>query len=175
MELCRLHQELHVTTIHITHNHTEAEELAGRIAVMSHGKIEHVCKSHDIFFARDWSSLQLYRFPEYSGVYILPSTGARFNGGGLTGSAYHPPSWWERNVKITISPRDVYVSNVLPPGPSVNRYKGMVFSIEFNSSTDKIDLNIGLTAIKAGMPAELAREMNLIAGKEVLVILKLRR
>ena len=37
LELRRIHQELGVTTIHITHNHLEAEELADRMVVMNHG------------------------------------------------------------------------------------------------------------------------------------------
>jgi len=42
LELRHIHQELAITTIHITHNHSEAEELADHIAVMNEGKIEQV-------------------------------------------------------------------------------------------------------------------------------------
>ena len=51
LELRRIHQELGVTTIHITHNHMEAEELADRMAIMSNGKIEQVGKPQEIFFS----------------------------------------------------------------------------------------------------------------------------
>jgi ABC-type molybdate transport system ATPase subunit len=77
--------------------------------------------------------------------------------------------------KIAILPRDVYVSNILPPGTSVNRYKGIITSLDRRSSTTKIEVKIGSTFIKAEMPGELAEEMELILGKEVFVILKLRR
>jgi ABC-type Fe3+/spermidine/putrescine transport system ATPase subunit len=43
-------RELGVTTIHITHNQVEAEELADRIAVMISGRIAQAGKSEDILF-----------------------------------------------------------------------------------------------------------------------------
>lgn len=50
LELRRIHHELGVTTVHITHNHAEAGEMADRIAVLVSGKIAQVGKPDDIFF-----------------------------------------------------------------------------------------------------------------------------
>jgi len=76
--------------------------------------------------------------------------------------------------KIAISPRDVLVSDILPAG-SVNRFKGQIIALDLNTTTAKIDVKVGTNTIKAEMPEELAHEMSLSIGKEVFIILKLRR
>ena len=40
--LRRLHEEVHVTTIFVTHDQAEAMDVADQIAVMNHGRIEQV-------------------------------------------------------------------------------------------------------------------------------------
>jgi sulfate transport system ATP-binding protein len=40
--LRRLHEEVHVTTIFVTHDQEEAMDVAGQIAVMNHGRVEQV-------------------------------------------------------------------------------------------------------------------------------------
>ena len=49
LELQRFHQELGITTIHVTHNLMEAEELADRIAIIDQGKLEQVGTREEIF------------------------------------------------------------------------------------------------------------------------------
>ncbi len=176
LELRRIHQELGVTTIHITHNHMEAEELADRIAVMCSGKIEQVGKTQDVFFSPEnetvadfVGSLNILNCDFHR--QLVPGL-MEVDCGGLRIIIPHDEGSLQ---KIAISPRDVYISDVLPPGPSVNRYKGMIISIEFSATTAKIGVKIGSTDIKAEMPYDLAKEMGLSIGKEVYVILKLRR
>ncbi|RXT08954.1 ABC transporter ATP-binding protein [Ammoniphilus sp. CFH 90114] len=48
-ELKRLHQEIGVTTIFVTHDQEEALSLSDRIVVMSHGNIEQIGKPWDIY------------------------------------------------------------------------------------------------------------------------------
>ena len=47
--LRRLHDEVHVTTIFVTHDQEEAMEVADRIAVMNRGRIEQVGSPRDIY------------------------------------------------------------------------------------------------------------------------------
>jgi molybdopterin-binding protein len=77
--------------------------------------------------------------------------------------------------KIAISPRDVYVSDILPPGPAVNRFQGVITGIDFNTTMARLNIKVGNVDIKAEMFNELAREMGLTTGREVYLILKLRR
>jgi len=77
--------------------------------------------------------------------------------------------------KIAISPRDVYISDILPPGPSINRFKGTISRIDTGNTTTGLSVKIGNLNLNAEMPSELAKEMNLSIGQEIYLILRLRR
>jgi sulfate transport system ATP-binding protein len=47
--LRRLHDEVHVTTIFVTHDQEEAMDLADQVAVMSHGKVEQVGGPRELY------------------------------------------------------------------------------------------------------------------------------
>ncbi|HHT9141395.1 MAG TPA: ABC transporter ATP-binding protein, partial [Candidatus Tripitaka californicus] len=47
-EITRLHQELSITTLYVTHDHREAFLLAQRVAVMNGGKIEQIATPEGI-------------------------------------------------------------------------------------------------------------------------------
>lgn len=176
LELRRIHQEMGVTTIHITHNHVEAEELADRMAVMVAGRIEQVGRPHEVFFSPATPAVS-----DFVGSLNILECGAcrqlvpglmEVDCGGMQIILPHDEGAMQ---KIAISPRDVYVSDILPTGPAVNRYKGQIVTLDLNTTTAKIDVKVGNNTIRAEMPEELAHEMSLTIGKEVYIILKLRR
>jgi sulfate transport system ATP-binding protein len=47
--LRHLHDEVHVTTVFVTHDQHEAMEVAGRVAVMNHGRIEQIGAPRDLY------------------------------------------------------------------------------------------------------------------------------
>ena len=47
--LRRLHDEMHVTTVIVTHDQEEAMEVSDRIALMNHGRIEQVGRPRDLY------------------------------------------------------------------------------------------------------------------------------
>jgi sulfate transport system ATP-binding protein len=47
--LRRLHDEIHLTTVFVTHDQDEAFEVADRVVVMNHGKVEQVGAPADVF------------------------------------------------------------------------------------------------------------------------------
>ena len=47
--LRRLHEEVHVTTIIVTHDQEEAMEVAGQIVVMNEGRIEQVGSPRELY------------------------------------------------------------------------------------------------------------------------------
>ncbi|RTZ45726.1 ABC transporter ATP-binding protein [Candidimonas sp. SYP-B2681] len=48
-ELKRLHQQIGITTLYVTHDQVEAMGLGQRVAVMNHGKIEQLGTPHEIY------------------------------------------------------------------------------------------------------------------------------
>jgi sulfate transport system ATP-binding protein len=58
--LRKLHQEIHVTTVFVTHDQEEALEVAGRVAIMREGKIEQIGTPREVYehpatpFVRDF-------------------------------------------------------------------------------------------------------------------------
>jgi ABC-type sugar transport system ATPase subunit len=176
LELRRIHQELGVTTVHITHNHLEAEELADRMAVMNNGRIEQVGKPQEIFFSPETEAVSDF----IGSMKILDCDSCRQLVPGLfevdcRGMRIVIPHDEGNIRKIAISPRDVYVSDALPPGPSINRYTGIITASNVNATVARLNIKVGNNNFKAEMPAELARDMGIAIGKEVYLILKLRR
>jgi sulfate transport system ATP-binding protein len=47
--LRRLHEDVHVTTVFVTHDQEEAMEVADRVAVMNEGRIEQTGKPRDLY------------------------------------------------------------------------------------------------------------------------------
>ena len=176
LELRRIHQELGVTTIHITHNHLEAEELADRLSIMSEGEVVQTGQPDEIFFSpqneavtRFTGSLNILDCDSHR--QLVPGL-IEVNCSGLRIVIPHDESSMQ---KIAISPRDIYVSDILPPGPSINRFKGTINTIDANTATSRLNVKVGNVNLNTEMPSELAKEMNLAVGQEVYVILKLRR
>ena len=54
--LRRLHDEVHVTTVLVTHDQSEALDVADRIAVLNKGRIEQVGSPTDVYDARPMRS-----------------------------------------------------------------------------------------------------------------------
>jgi iron(III) transport system ATP-binding protein len=176
LELRRIHRELSVTTIHITHNHSEAEELADRIAVINHGRIEQVGNPNEIFFSPGTAAVSDF----VGALNILYCDSCRQLAPGLMeadcgGMRIVIPHDEGPMQKVAISPRDVYVSDVLPPGPAVNRYQGVITGIDTGIGTTRLYIKVGGITIRAEVNSDLSREMGLVSGKEVYLILKLRR
>jgi molybdate/tungstate transport system ATP-binding protein len=175
LELKRIHNELGVTTIHVTHNQVEAEEIADRIAILSHGMLEQVDEPHEIFFAPKNEIVSNF----VGALNIMKCDSCRILGSGLTevncgGMRIILPVEEEQVRKIAVSPRDVYISDILPPRPSLNHYKGIVTNTLVLGSIAKIEIHVESNFIKAEIPVELFNEMNLSPGKEIFLILKLR-
>jgi ABC-type Fe3+/spermidine/putrescine transport system ATPase subunit len=176
LELRRIHRELGVTTIHITHNHLEAEELADRMAIMSGGEVVQTGEPDEIFFSP--LNEAVTRFT--GSLNILDCDSCRELVPGLievncSGLRIVIPHDEGNMQKIAISPRDVYISDILPPGPSLNRFEGTINTIDAGTATTRVNVKVGNLNLNAEMPSELAKEMNLAIGQEIYLILRLRR
>jgi sulfate transport system ATP-binding protein len=73
--LRRLHDELHITSIFVTHDQEEALEVADRVVLMNHGRIEQVGSPDEV-----------YRHPATSFVYGFLGSANRFDGSSRDGA-----------------------------------------------------------------------------------------
>ncbi|MFC2068355.1 ABC transporter ATP-binding protein [Chloroflexota bacterium] len=176
LELKRIHHELGLTTIHVTHNQIEAEEIADKIAILNMGRLEQVGSPEVVFFypgsemVSDFIGTPNILDCEY--CHPLGQGLMEVNSGGL---AITLP--YNGNVvkRIALFPRDIYVYESEPPGPRINRFKGDIISIRLAGATIKLQVKVKEKVLHVEMPYDIFGDMALQVGQEVFLILKLRR
>ncbi len=175
-ELVSLLKELEMTTVYVTHDLREAEEIADRIALMSHGRIEQVSTPHDFFFNPRTEFVS-----EFVGMLnIIECTRSRVLTSGLVEVVSDEmtmvlPYDGGAIRKIAIPPDDIYISDVKPPGPALNRFTGKVEEISRYGSNVRVRVSIGKNKLLAELPSGAFDELSLQEGKDVHVVIKLRR
>ena len=174
-ELKQLQRILGITTIYVTHNLTEAEEMADRIAIIEKGAIEQVGKVEEIFFFPENEKVS-----EFIGApNILDCNSFRILGKGIAevdcgGLSIIVPDEGNRIRKIAMLPRDIYIAELKPPGPDVNRFKGIVTDINVSDEVIRLKVKAEGNDLLAELPYHIFKRMNLGIGEEVFLILKLR-
>ncbi len=176
LELRRIHKELGVTTLHITHNQVEAEEMADRIAILNMGRLEQVGKPQEVFFYPESEIVSDF----IGALNILNCDHCRTLGEGLMevscgGMRIILPHDGNPIQRVALFPRDIYISDTQPPGPQVNRFKGTITDIKSYGATVRLEVKVEGNTLQAEMPYDIFEEMDLAVGKEVFLILKLRR
>lgn len=102
--LRRLHDEVHVTTVFVTHDQEEAMEVADEIVIMNRGKIEQVGTPAEIYDHPASAFVMGFIGP----VNVLPSNSQMFQQSGI--DSPHP--------EVFLRPQDVLVE-ITPHGSSV--------------------------------------------------------
>ncbi|MCS7280353.1 MAG: ATP-binding cassette domain-containing protein [Desulfobacterota bacterium] len=177
LELKRMKERFNVTTIHVTHNLVEAEELADRMAIMSKGRIEQIGTPREIFFFPKNESVSRFM----GTMNILDVENVRPLGYGLYEATCGDLPLvipYEKDGmirKIALSSRDIYVSPEIPPGPPVNRFKGIVKKVEEFSHLVQMNVEVGKNHLTIELPRETFHKLGLATKKEVFLIFKLRR
>ncbi len=176
LELRQIHNELGVTTIHITHDQTEAEEIADRIGILNMGRLEQVGEPDEVFFYPETKSVTDF----IGSPNILECDHCHRLGQGLMevdcrGLRIVLPHDGNSIERIALFPRDIYISDTQPPGPHMNRFKGIITDIKSSSTTERLSVKIGVHTLQTEMPRDIFKDMDLAVGKEVFLILKLRK
>lgn len=175
-ELKSLLKGLGITTVYVTHDLREAEESADRIAFMSNGEIHQVSSPADLFFSPFNGVVS-----EFTGMpNILKCDKSRVLSPGLVEVVSDEirvvlPYDGGGIKKIAISPEDIYISNVKPPGPSLNRFVGRVEDITRHDTRAQVTVSVGKDNLTAELPVTALDEMSLEKGEKVHVVIKLRR
>lgn len=175
-ELKQLQQRLGITTIYVTHDLQEAEEMADRIAVLQSGCLEQVDQPERVFFyPRNENVSRFIGAPNILDCDYCRSLGKGIMEVGCGGLPIIVPHDGESVHRIAFLPSDVHISETNPPGPGVNRFKALVTSIKPTEETVRIGLKAGENNLLAGVPHHIFADMSLEVGKQVFLILKLRR
>jgi ABC-type Fe3+/spermidine/putrescine transport system ATPase subunit len=176
LELRRVHRELNLTTIHITHDLMEAMEMADRLAVVREGRVEQVAPPEEMLFHPQGEGVS-----DFIGApNILDCDYCRDLGQGIVevgcgGLKLTVPHEGGHVRKVAILPRHVYLSETRPPGLSVNGFQGVVTSINAAGNTVKIRVEVAGIGLMAELPSYIYEEMDLSVGREVFLILRMRR
>jgi ABC-type Fe3+/spermidine/putrescine transport system ATPase subunit len=174
-ELKQLQQKLGITTVYVTHDLQEAEEMADRIAVLEDGHLEQVGKPKEVFFyPKNERVSDFIGAPNILDCDYCRSLGRGVIEVGCGGLVIIVPHDGNLAKRIAVFPHDIHIFETNPPGPAVNRFKGIVTSVEPTQEAVRIGLKAGAKNLIARMPHHIFEDMSLVAGKEVFVILKLR-
>ncbi|MBW2128403.1 MAG: ABC transporter ATP-binding protein [Deltaproteobacteria bacterium] len=176
LELKRIQRTMGIPTLYVTHELREAEELADRIAVLIEGRIEQIGRPHEVFFSP--ANEKVLRF--IGAPNILECSGGKTIGTGLkevvcSGMPLVIPDEGGRIRRIALFPGDIYVSPHLPPGPNVNRFKGVLSEIRILPEIVRLRVVVGETPLWAEMPHQTFEALGLRKGQDVFLIIKLRR
>ncbi len=175
-ELKQLQKELGITTIYVTHDLREADEMADRIAVIHSGHVEQVATPKEVFFYP-----KNERVSDFIGApNILDCDCCCGLGQGLLevncgGLPIILPDDGNVIKRIAIFPQDIYIAETEPPGAGVNRFNGIISSIKSTDDTVRAEVKVGEKTLLVEMPYHIFEDMDLAVGKEVFLILKLRR
>jgi len=175
LEFKHIVSDLKLTTLFITHNLTEAEEMGDRIAIMDQGRLLQTGRFSEIFLRPEHPLVS-----ELLGSYtILPCQQSRPFGYGLaqidTGKlTLIVPDEGRPIRKVAIASRHIYLSREKPPGPDVNRFIGRVVRVERERGIQRITVDIGGEHLLAETHRNDALLHDLSPGASLYVILRLR-
>jgi len=170
-----LQKKLGITTLYVTHNFYEAEEMAQRIAVLDKGRVEQVGSPKEIFFHPTEAVNDFIGAPNILTCDYCNRLGfglVEVECGDITLMVY---SEREKIKKVAILPEDIYLSDTRPPGPDVNRVRGKLTEINESFSTVCCTVVTGKNSLKVKLPQEIFASMSSNIGDEVWLILAPRK
>lgn len=164
--LRRLHDEINVTSVFVTHDQDEALELADRVVVMNAGRIVQAGTPREVFHhpANEF----VMNFLGNVNVFRGRLEGGRAFFGAMEMDYAGPCGAGSATARVFVRPHDLDIS-AYPNGSSYIR--ATVRHINDAGAQVKIELDSdGGEAIVAELPQERFAELNLAAGRTVFVV-----
>lgn len=163
--LRKLHDELHVTSVLVTHDQEEALEVADRVVVMNKGRIEQVGTPEEVFHHP--ASQFVMEFLGQVNVFHGRVSGGKGRFGSLTIDCPTYPHAEELDATFYLRPHELEIrreSNCAPSLPArIERINpaGPVAKVQLRSADN--------SAIVVELPLERYQELRLEAGDDVFV------
>jgi sulfate transport system ATP-binding protein len=170
--LRRLHDEIHLTTVFVTHDQDEAFEVADRVVVMNRGKVEQVGAPADVFErpANDF----VMRFLGHVNVLDAELTDGRARIGDITLQVGGPAGdHGEARGRVYVRPHDVEVARA----PADGAFAARVLRVTPLSGGLKIDLSVPAfgSRLRADLDWERGTALGLRDGDDVFLSLRRAR
>jgi ABC-type sugar transport system ATPase subunit len=174
LECKRLQRELGITTLFVTHQLSEAEEMADRLAVLNRGKLEQIGTPKEVL--SNPKNEFVSHFVGSPNIFHCRSStplGSGLIEADCDGIKVILPHEGEKVKNVMILPKDVFISSERPPGPYINRFKGQVIDFQGDGAFKRIRVKVGKHLIDGEVPEGIAFSPHLNIGQEVYVVLKL--
>jgi molybdopterin-binding protein len=169
IELKRIHNTLHLTTLHVTHNFDEAIALGDRVAIINGGKILQIGTPHEVF--KQPASEFVARFVGVENLfrgYLTQENGKGFETGKIS---IQVVTQKEGEAVVSIRPEEITLSEKPIHSQDTNCFKGKIIDVIEKGSFSKIFVDAGETFV-ALVTNQFATRTNLRKGKETYVIFK---
>ncbi len=175
-ELKALHQMLGMTSLYVTHELTEAEEIADKIAVVYDGRIEQFGSPREVFFYPSNEKVASF----IGSPNILECEKSRTLGHGLVEVScgrltFIAPQEGNSVRRIAILPKDIYISPFPPPGPGVNRFAARILKIKMLPESVRLTVKADRKPLVAEIPHHIFETFDLKIGQKVFLIFKLKK
>lgn len=175
-EIRQLHELTGITTLYVTHNLEEAEELGDRVAFFDAGRVEQVGPPRHVYFHPESDRVASFiGAPNILSCEECRPLGhgvAEVVSGDLTLIVPHDGATIR---KVAFLPGDLYLSKERPPGPDINRFLGRVTEIRPLQSLVQIKVSCAGHELLAEMSLSAFEELAVEEQQDVYVIVKLRR
>ena len=176
-ELKKIQRKLKITTIFVTHNLKEAEELGDRLAVIHNGTIKQIGTFEEILTSP--VSPEVHDFLGTPNV--LNCDGMEILDNGLAKVTCGPlqlivPYEGKKISKVVIYPDEIYFYADKPKGVLVNIFKAKVEKIDKDlpNNTAKIKLNISGVSLCARLTFSIMQNLKLVENKELFIKIMMR-
>jgi len=175
MELKRIQQAFHITTIYVTHNQREASEMGDRIAIMHEGRVQQLGTYEEVFFTpKNKTVSDLFGSPNIFQCKVFTPLTSGLAKVELNSISLLVPHEGHAIEKVAISPWNIYISQDKPPGPEINRLKCVILGLRRSSPIVEVQVRCGNVTLLVELQEDQLEELNLQTGDEAFVILPLR-
>lgn len=172
LELKEIHKALGITTVFVTHDIDEAEELSGKMAVMENGRLIGMGSYVDIL---PKISSTIYRLNILKGkiIEILDSWLAKVVCGNIRLLIPYEEKREGSEVTIIIPPDRILISRIRPSVP-VNTFEGVVYEVRNKQYYNEVLVKIGNIVLTAYITNEDIKSINLDYNAKVYVKIPIR-
>ena len=171
LELRRMQRELGFTAVYVTHDQTEALELADRIAVMRDGKVVQLGTGHDVY--SDPSSRFVAEFVGTSNLLAVSGAGST---AGIVSTALGPMQVADSGTTgkhsgghgVVASRAHAWWVSAQQPPPGPNQWRGTVRTSAYLGWYDEHVVDVGEVPIRVWSQAGSATS-DVVEGAEVWI------